>query len=334
MFANLEDVIRQHVSLSHRKNSRGWYPVLCKVCNDHGKKGKRAGFHFEGTKVGYNCFNCGHAAVYDPTEHKSMTKDMKTVLEAFGVPKEEWQKVLLSAMASPLGKERTSQTHIRQTPEEIAFPTFFYRLTNDPNDDWAQAAIEHLAEKRKMSWENYPFYLSRLTDDPHSKQWYGRLIIPVFYKDKIIFYQGRDLSGQRSRKYMSPESPRDNVLFGYENIEKDTEAPLYVVEGFFDAVPIEGVAVFGPKITPQQLSWLKDTRRPKVVIPDRFGDGIRLAEQAIELGWAVSTPDIGQCKDISDAIVKYGLLYTLRTIKDHTSSGFEAATKVQMYCKK
>ena len=154
-----------------------------------------------------------------------------------------------------------------------------------------------------------------------------------FYKDgKLIFYQGRDLSGTRTKKYLSPDIPRENVFYGYDNVFKDTEEPLYIVEGWFDAWHLEGVAVLGNKMTPHQIHWINQSRRPKVVIPDRLGDGYLLAEQALELGWSVSTPDIGDCKDPNEAIKMYGKLYTLMTIRTHTYEGFEAALRIKFYC--
>lgn len=333
MSTDLESVIRQHISLSSRRNSRGWFSVVCKVCDDHGRKGKRAGFHFEGQRVGYNCFNCGHVAVYDPSEHQGLSKNMQQVMDVFGVPKEEWQKVIFADRQQHF--ENTPQiAKVDIEPPVITLPDSFYRLTDDPEDEWAQAAIEHLVDSRAMTSRDYPFYLSKKTEAPDGLKWYGRLIIPVYKGNNVIFWQGRDLSGVRTRKYLSPDIPRENVLYGYDRLFEDTDAPLYIVEGFFDAFALKGVAVFGSKITPNQLLWINKSRRPKVVVPDRYGNGIALAEQALKLDWAVATPDIGTCKDISDAVVKYGLLYTLRTVKDTTTTSYEASVKVKMYCQK
>lgn len=329
---NLEDIIRQHISLPRRAKSNGWFSVLCKVCNDHGRKGPRAGFNFDGPKVGYNCFNCGHAAVYDQSTSGLMSKDMKIVLDAFGVPKDEWQRIVFHALANQDITFTPSERNRDIEPSVLQLPNSFYPLTEDSSDEWAVAANDHLMEKRRMTCEDYPFYLSRKTDNLDEKKWFGRLIIPVFKGKNIIFWQGRDLSDTRTRKYLSPDVPRENVLHGYDLIQEETNTPLYVVEGFFDAFALKGVAVFGSKMNPNQLRWLKDTKRPKVVVPDRTGNGISLAEQALELGWSISTPDIGSCKDVSDAVVRYGLLYTLRTIKDSTSSGYEGAVRAKLYC--
>jgi hypothetical protein len=41
---------------------------------------------------------------------------------------------------------------------------------------------------------------------------------------------------------------------------------------------------------------------------------MELVERALELGWAVSMPDWEDCKDVNDAVIKYGRLATLLTI--------------------
>lgn len=329
----LEHVIRQYVQLPPRPNGRGFYPVLCKVCNDHGKKGKRAGFKFDGKAVGYNCFNCGHTAVFDPAEHKSMPEKMKVVLDVFGIPPVDWQPVLFDALTASSGGKRSSSRQVNIEPDEIKFPPYFYKLTDDPDDEWAQYAIEYLTQERGVTWTDHPFYLVKRTSDPDNSKWYGRLIIPVYKDNKLIYWQGRDLTGLLQKKYLSPNVPRDKVLGGFDRLQEYTSDPLYVTEGWFDAYWLRGVSVFGNKMTPEQVKWLSRSHSQKVIVPDRLGDGQLLAEQALELGWSVSLPDIGSCKDINDAVNKYGQLYVLKSVRDKTSSGFDAKAKLGIYCR-
>jgi hypothetical protein len=82
-----------------------------------------------------------------------------------------------------------------------------------------------------------------------------------------------------------------------------------------------------------QIEWLQKSPRRKIVIPDRTPDGIIMANQAIELNWGVSCPDIGTCKDINEAVIKYGSLYVLASVRDSIYTGFEAKTKTLIYCK-
>lgn len=328
----LEEVIRQHIRLNPRANSRGFFSVLCKVCNDHGKKGDRAGFKFSDGMVGYNCFNCGHSASFDPMKHESMPYDMVTVLRAFNVADVDWEPVLYTALVNGREERKARQEEFKSIePAVLTLPEDFYRLTNDPNDEWAQFAIEYL-ESRGIPWDAYPFHCVRKSSHPDNKRWYGRMIIPVFKDNNVVFWQGRDLTDTMVKKYLSPNVAKESVLSGYERIVKYSEEPLYITEGWFDAFHLEGVAVFGNKMTPEQIKWINQSHRRKVVIPDRFGDGQLLANQAIDLGWSVSLPDIGSCKDVNDAILKYGQLYTMMTIAENTCEGFVAKSRIGIYC--
>lgn len=332
----LQEVIRQNINLPHRANAKGFFSVVCKVCGDHGKKGARAGFKFEGDTVGYNCFNCGHSSVFDPHEHETMPTRMVEVLDAFGVAKVDWAPVLFFTLQNQASGNTTNHKDKEYVssiePAVIKFPPYVVPLADDANE-LNQFAIEYLRDERGINWKDYPFFIvNEKTDHPDCERWYGRLIIPVYKNNNLVFYQGRDLSDTRVKKYLSPAIDRDNILYGYDQIARYTDSPIFVTEGWFDSFMIQGVSVFGNHMTPNQIKWLKQSSRQKVIIPDRFGDGHLLAEQALELDWAVSYPDIGSCKDVNDAIVKYGMLYTLKTISDNICLDFEAEARLGIYC--
>lgn len=331
----LEQVIRQYVSLSPRPNGRGFFPVLCRVCNDHGKKGKRAGFKFDdGDVVGYNCFNCGHSARFSPKDDEVMSRDMVTVLTAFDIPEVDWSPVLFNALQQREGGYKGStKLSIQYTdPDPLPLPRHFYPLVDDGTEQ-SQLAIYTLT-KRKVDWKTGKFFLVREDDQiPDNKAWLDRLIIPVYKGDDLVFWQGRDMVGYHTRKYLSPTVDKGAIISNYAALQQHTDQPLYVVEGWFDAYHLDGVAVFGKRLSDQQITLLNRSRRPKVVIPDRQGDGDILAKQALELGWGISTPEIGSCKDVNDAIVRYGVLYTKRSIIENTTTDpFVGSVQLGMYC--
>lgn len=333
----LEQILRNHIALPAYPSSKGWYPVLCKVCNDHGRKGDRGAFKFNGDVVGYHCFNCGHGATYDPNKDEHLSKNMKIVLRSFGVPEEEWQQVLFASLANrdkstnKTTKQQTFQTH---EPKELKYPDTFYSIKDaDPDDKWAIIARHYLTHSRGIDPDSHPFMLSHKTKEKHLKKWMGRLIIPMYKNNKLIFYQGRDLTDNKMLKYESPSTDKSKVLGGFDRIFEYSDSPLYVAEGWFDGESVDGCSVLGNTISDSQCYWLNKSSREKVYIPDRFGDGYNAGKQALEFGWSISTPDIGNCKDINEAVLKYGKLYVLKTLKDNTATGFKAETNLKVYCK-
>jgi hypothetical protein len=87
-------------------------------------------------------------------------------------------------------------------------------------------------------------------------------------------------------------------------------------------------------MTPEQIEWINKSPRQKIVIPDRKGDGHLLAKQAITLNWSVATPDIGDCKDINEAVIHYGKLYVIKAITTQIHNEFAAEALTMLYCEK
>ena len=338
MSNSLEQLIRSYVKLSSYPNNKGWFSTLCKVCNDHGHKGNRAAFKFDEHTTGYNCFNCGIHAAYDSLSESGFTDSMQKVLNAWSIPKTDWGGVLhdsLHKQHSDVHRSTVANV-IDYEPKVLDIPSYFYRLTDDITDEIAQYAIQYLREERSIDWTKHDFFLAKSTSDRGCKKWLGRLIIPIYKKGELIFYQGRDLTDTQLKKYESPSQSKSNVLFGFDHILSPTkrDVPLYVVEGWFDAFHLNGVAVLGNAITKAHTYWLNQSGRQKVIIPDRFGNGLSLATEALSNGWSISTPDIGNCKDINEAVNKYGILYVLNSIREHTYTGFEATTRLGVYCER
>lgn len=334
---SLEQVIRQYIQLDP-PNAKGWFPVLCKVCNDHGKKGKRAAFLFSGTACSYHCFNCGHTAGYDSVKHEKIPKKMIQVLESFQIPDDQVNHVLFNSLASRIangGIASEQKIKLDIEPTTIPLPKHFYPLANaSPNDKWAEIAKYYLDEERGIDYTKYPFMLAHKTGNSFLDRWFQRVIIPIYKDNKLIFYIGRDLTAKHAQKYLSPDFSKENVIYGFDRLFEKSDTPLYIVEGWFDAFMIDGVAILGNEISEAHTIWLNKSHREKIYIPDKRGNGRMAAEQALKNNWSVSTPDIGtDAKDINDAVKKYGRLYVMKSIADQTTADdFTAKSRLGVYC--
>lgn len=335
--SDLEFLIRQYVLLPARVSARGWYSVKCRLCNDYKTRG---GFKFEQEGITYNCFNCACSAKFIPAEHNSVPDKMQAVFDAFGIPKEDFSALIFKGflLRSNVDKAKSDTPSIQLKYNKLVPPSFFRPLITDGTGDvYDELACEYLETEREIDPKSYCFMLADKTDmDPKKwAKWKGRLIIPYYRNGDLIFYQGRDIIDSDRERYMMPTDPRDTAMFGYDQIYSHSDKPLYIQEGFFDAHLLgDSVAVFTNKMTDQQIEILNRCRRQKVVIPDRKGKGYILANQGLDNGWSVSIPDVGEsCKDINDAIKKYGRLYVLRTLADNTAAGFAAETLIKLHCK-
>lgn len=337
---DLEILIKNHIHFNHPPNADGWLPILCKVCNDHGHKGMRGGFLFTSDAVMYHCFNCAHKAGYSSNQTEPLSKKMLTVLKAFSVPDEEIQQlnfqILQRADSLGFNANKKQERALRTEVQEVHLPKTCIPLKDvDDTNVWKQIAELYLKEIRGIDPTSYPFLLSLKEFDTTNKtneKWDKRLIIPCYKNDKLIYYEGRDLTQKAKKKYVGAEVPKSNMMYGFDKLHIDHKKPLFVVEGFFDAFVIDGVAVFGNVIYKEVLYYLNSSPRTKIVIPDRYGDGYKLAEQALNQGWKISTPKIGNCKDINEAVLKYGKLYVIKSIMENIHEGFNAQLNLQFYC--
>lgn len=332
----VEELIRTYVHLPTQPASTGWYPIICMVCNDHGRKGPRAAFRFDNDGVAYHCFNCGHKSSYYP-HYKIIPKNMIEVFDAFNIPVEEINKLRLTSLQErdESGQTITSQNKkLLLRPEILPLPAHFLKLSK-ADGNWAEIAKYYL-ESRKIDPDSYPFYISN-GNTKATKKWTKRVIIPIYKDEQLIYYQGRDLSGTALKKYESPTAPKERVIYGFDRLFTDEDRPLYVVEGFFDAFHINGVALLGNELTEPQVAWLNRSRRDKVYIPDRGASSAEIARKALDLGWKIGFPvepdSSKNIKDVSDAIVKYGQIYVHNNLRENTFEGIQAEASLKLYCK-
>jgi len=331
---SLIDVIKRHVHPLVQSNSKPeWFNTRCCVCNDHTNKGLRGGFHFvEPETVSYSCFNCSHAAKYDPNDANCnhITKNMRIVLNAYNIPQDEVNQVLRENLG--LKATEIAKKPLKYEPKVLTLPEHFYELKTAPNDDKWKMIAEYYLKNRLIEPDKYPFLLSTGKGFQANK-WLGRIIIPIYKDHQLVFYHGRSLVEPVQPKYVNSSGDREGVLYNYDEIFTYSERPLFVVEGFFDAYLINGIAIVGKFVTDEQVFWLNRSNRRKIVIPDRWGDGKRMAEHAIKAGWEVSFPDFGACKDITDAVKKYGKLYVMSAIMKNIKSGIAAEIHSKLYFK-
>lgn len=333
---DIEMEIRQTVQL-FGKTAKGWESCIHSTC-DHGKKGPRAAFLFDNDKITFNCFNCGTSAVLDLHESQKLSSKFREVLDDFGMSKHTIDAINFQLLAN------NSRTTVKKNgkivkpesinPKAITLPSDFVMLEGNEHTEVGKLALAEL-ERRKINYEDYPFMLCINGKGKARAKWEKRLVIPYFRNDDLIFYQAQDLTKEADAKYLNAPDKvidRSKILSNYDIIAEKSTAPIYVVEGFYDAYHINGVAIFGNQVKDHQLTWLNRSYREKIYIPDRSGDASDVAEWCLKNGWKISVPYgnlQSNIKDVSDMIVAYGKLYTMKVIRQHTStSEIDGLTKL------
>ena len=170
---SLEPIIRQYVKLG-RKNAKGWEGCVHTTC-DHGKKGDRAAFLFENESVAFHCFNCGLKTGYNALTSNGMPRNMETILDDFGIPRDEWQGILLHSMRvrnEGITPEMKAK-ELAIIPKVLTIPKEFYLLDNAAEDDkWAEIARYYIEEERMLDPAIHPFMLAKRSDDMFMRKWF------------------------------------------------------------------------------------------------------------------------------------------------------------------
>jgi DNA primase len=139
-----------------------------------------------------------------------------------------------------------------------------------------------------------------------------RVIVPFTWQNQIIGYTARTFAEDVKPKYYN--SHEGNYVFNTDRQLKNAKFVI-VVEGPFDAMAVDGVAILGNECSETQADIIDSLGREVIVVPDADRAGAKLVDRAIEYGWSVSFPAWqSECKDVAEAVEKYGKLFVIKSI--------------------
>lgn len=296
----LWDLINEKVSLKPTNNK--WFSTKCAVCNDHMD---RCGFTHDSIYTGMHCFNCNSKFKYEEGTPK-FSGEIKKILNCFGITNQDLQNITATLFFSGEGKSEKEITleelrKVNLNTPEVAFPDRSFQLGSDGHDDIQEPLITYLMGRRV---DPLKFYFS--LDKAHQ----GRVIIPFFRNNKLIFWQSRAIDNKVKPRYLNCVVSRDAVFYGYDKLFEYSDAPLFVTEGPFDAENIDGVCILGSKLNASKIEVLKKTKRRIIFVIDRDKNGEGLGTEVLKQGWELTFVD-PRADDINDSVQKFGKLYTI-----------------------
>lgn len=310
----VQETLTLHLPSKRKTTPSGWTSFNAPCCihnGDSADKRQRGGLISNGDGgVSYHCFNCGFKASWQPG--RQLSYKMRKLFEWLGTPDDVITKLALQCLQ--IAEVGDSNITIELPKFETKnLPEGARRL--DQWDDWQALeptgmdnnlfkVCEYL-KTRNLFLDDYPFHWTP------ELGYRDRIIIPFYHKGEVVGFTARKIK-DGNPKYLSDQQP------GYVfNLDAQNYERIYtvVVEGPFDAIAVEGVALLGSEIKDQQAMLLNSLNTTKVVVPDRDEAGSKLIDQAIELGWSVSMPEWHEdVKDVNDAVQMYGKIYTLHSI--------------------
>jgi len=277
--------------LKFKKVKPNLYNFRCPICGDSQKHRNKARGYLYGVKadVNFRCHNCGASMTFsnflktmDPVIHKQYVferfKDNKTgrgtVVEEpkfnFEAPKFKSKLDLPKASTNPAAKKYLENRKLN--PDK-----FYY---TDKFKAWSNS--------HKKTFDSVTY------DEP-------RIIIPLFYKNTLVGFQGRSL-GPSKVKYITvminDDAPK---IYGLDQIRGGT--PVYITEGPFDSTFLRNsIAMCGAdgdvgKWGISDPVWVYDNEPRSHEIVKRISDTIDRGESVVI--WPSNIHE----KDINDMVL-------------------------------
>jgi hypothetical protein len=300
----------------NRKNtSGGWVSFNGVCCHHRGEKPdsrKRGGIKTDGDGWTYHCFNCGFKAGWTPG--KLLSGNTKSLFRWLGLSDLDIGKLGLVALKHQENMPR-AENILNFVLKEIELPEKSLSIVDWLNtglDDPDLVAVVEYLLSRGMAWDWYNWYWSA------SPGFRDRLLIPFYQDGKIVGYTGRKVTDGKP-KYLTES--QSGYVFNVDRQNRDRQYVI-VVEGQFDAIAIDGVAIMTNEPNDTQVARLQALGKEVICVPDRDRPGAKMLKHAVKNNWSASLPPWGDdVKDVADAVKKYGRLYVLTTILHYKVAG-------------
>jgi hypothetical protein len=252
---------------------------------------------------------------------------MKSLAKWLGAGDDTINEMIFEALKSESpGFIQTESAEITFTekllPEDsLSLQEWAMIFENQPEENVSNDFVNVLNYLINRGFENpfdYNFYWSP------SLGYMDRVIIPFQYQGKIVGNTARKIK-EGKPKYLSDQHP--HFVFNFD-AQQEGQKYIFVVEGPFDALAINGVALLTNEISEQQARIINSIGAEVIVIPDQDKAGLIIFDQAAELGWSVASPNWDKnIKDVAEAVKKYGSIFVA---VDAINTAAQGSIKISM----
>lgn len=300
----LQTLIRSR--LNGRSSPKGWISFNCPMCVVNGQSRPdtkhRGGIMYNPDGgVSYHCFNCKYKTSWQPGRQLSFK--MSKLLRQLGFDEAEVQRLKLEILSQADVEDMVAR---EEEPAWVPdWPDFDFGFDVRPLQD--PEKIAYLEQRKILDLAVW------LETDYKDRGFDHRVILPYTYQNRLVGYVARYV-GEIPNKIVKyhRRAPADYV-YGLDN-QRDQRQFVIVSEGELDALLTGGLSLGSNNLSDRQAQLIEDLNIEPIVIPDADRSGRDLVERAASYGWSVSFPEWEGCKDVGDAVLKYGRLFTINSI--------------------
>lgn len=301
---SIQDAIRTVIPAKHKNAAKGWISFNAPCCTHNGetqdRKG-RGGMHFDNGGVVYHCFNCGFKTGWRPGLHFGLK--IRKLMEWMGMDEGLIMRLQFDALRD-IDEEVVYQERIKEAisfePRDL--PENTVCLSEAQADDAVD--VKNYLTARGFNLHDFNWLWS------NTEGYNRRVIIPYTWENKVVGYTARTIG--LGRKYI--QHVGSDYVFGMDQQKRDSKFAL-LSEGPLDAISLGGLAVLTNEVSERKAEIIDTLGKEIIVVPDRDKAGKQLVNAALKYGWSVAFPDWEHdIKDVADACLRYGRLFTLRSI--------------------
>jgi hypothetical protein len=295
--------IEQYLPAKRKRTASGWISFNAPCCSD--KRG-RGGLKVSEQGWSYHCFNCNFTASF--ILGRTLSLKARKLLALLHVEENEIERLNLESL-----RHRSIEGIIdsRKTFEALADIKFEERALGTNEVKFVEPEDHPYWDyvRSRCVPESYPIMIRTVDDGVHWTR--PHVIIPFTHNDMLVGHSCRFLDN-KIPKYINDIQP--GYVFGTD-LQRDNWQYAIVVEGVFDALSIDGLAVMHSTVNDAQARLIRSLGKEVIVVPDQDRAGLELIDRALELNWSVSIPNWPDgVKDVNDAVIRLGKLGTLLTI--------------------
>jgi len=320
------------------KKSGNGIIARCPFCGDSKKSSKIRRFHLDyyppyQTYIG-RCYNGGCELYTDPTDIIKIVAKLKNI--SYRQAKKEISETPYNSsyIKKKLKKEKKEVEYEKSTGVLDLDMSDCLFVDSKPNGRIEERLHKHLLsfiEDRCIPVECFVAVKGRYK---------GRIIIPVYIDNKLVYFQGRSILDEIEPKYLNPYVEKETVIM---NIDKfDRSKSIICTEGIIDAYMVnhnQGTTPMGASISDDILGiLLKNTDEHVIVALDNplidksgYKNIMKMITKS-KYGRSVKYfimpyPDI---KDLNELKVKKRIDDIYQFVLDHSKTPFYITTKFKI----
>ena len=238
--------------LDAHEYNHGWLKMKCPFCGREGK----FGVHIGTSKT--NCFRCGgHGSPFDVIMD---VEDLNSYTEVI-----QYLEKQIDSDGFIYKEETVKLKSISE--DQHSLPDSFRPLSMNSNDTLCKKAIFYLKTVRRLDISKLQ---RKLWGYGTSGKYLGYIIIPFYYKNKLVYFHARRymLDGPRYNNPNTDEVNMGKSFIWYNHDALTLYRTIYICEGVFNAETIgdQAIASGGKHISKFQINEIIKSQVEKVVI--------------------------------------------------------------------